>query len=85
MTRLSNAAKNWLGFASNGQHGSGSSQILRFLLTTPINHTYTVDHVLSAHVHYYTCKSHISMQIGKMQIQCVGYVLHRALVISAMY
>ena len=32
--------KNWLEFASNRRHGPGSPQILRFVLTTPINHTY---------------------------------------------
>ena len=39
-----------------------------------------VDHVLSVHVHNYTCKSHISMQIGKMQLQHAEYVLYKALV-----
>ena len=44
--------KDWLKFASN-RLGPGSPQILHFVLTTTINHTYGWPWLVSAHAHNY--------------------------------
>ena len=70
----------------SNQHRPGSQQIV---LTTPINHTYGWPRAfcscLYTTTHAILIYNIISMQIGKIQIQRVGYMLYRALLHTVSY